>query len=236
MSEDASDTTEGRLLQAAVGLFASQGFAATRVRQVCDQAEANVAAVNYHFRSKRGLYDAAIDHARAASVERSPWVALDANRNFWAHDEPEVRLHRFVSMMLDHALDEHGRPSELARILIHEMLDPTEAFERQVDVSIRRVFEALADICRQVRKAAAGRAPRSAAERQAIDAVVFLIGGQCMYPALVAGLPDPLYPGVSFDADGRVALADRITASALAQLQAVDAAPQTKRKTKPNTP
>ena len=216
MSSAHAETTEDRLLRAAVGLFASQGFAATSVRQVCDQADANVAAVNYHYRSKRGLYDAAIDYARAASVARNPWVELDVARDFWSGEEPEVRLHRFVSMMLDHSLDEHGRPSELARILIHEMLAPTEAFDRQIEVSIRRVLEALADICRLVYESQSGVTP----DAGLVDLVAFLVSGQAMYPALVAGVSDGLHPGVSFDADGRAARADRIVTGARTLLRA----------------
>jgi AcrR family transcriptional regulator len=215
MNQTAPTTTESRLLEAAIGLFASHGFAATSVRQVCDRAGANVAAVNYHFRSKRGLYDAAIDRARAESNARNPWVGLDANRDFWADDEPEVRLHRFVSMMLDHSLDEQGQPSELARVMIHEMLDPTEAFERQVEVSIRRALLALRDICRQVLEKHAS----PPADDERISRIALLISAQCMYPALVAGVADGLHPGVAFDQAGRTALAQLITSSALTTLR-----------------
>ena len=60
----AEHPTRTRLLHAAVKLFAAQGYEATSVRQVCERADANVAAVGYHFGGKSGLYDAAIDFAR----------------------------------------------------------------------------------------------------------------------------------------------------------------------------
>ena len=211
MTKTEQETTEQRLFDAAVGLFASQGFAATSVRQICDRADANVAAVNYHFGSKRGLYDAAIDGARAESNARNRWVDLDAGRDFWADEEPAVRLHRFVSMMLDHALDEGGGPSDRSRIMIHEMLDPTESFDRQVDVSIGRVFGALRGICEDLVDA-------SEVDGGTVERVAMLISAQCMYPALVAGVAPSLHMGVAFDADGRSALAELITASALTSL------------------
>lgn len=44
-----------RLLEAAEQLFADKGFEAVSVRDITQQAKANVAAVNYHFGSRDGL-------------------------------------------------------------------------------------------------------------------------------------------------------------------------------------
>src|SRR5258708_38675381 len=50
--------TRSRLLNAAARLFAERGFAKVTVRDICKKARANVAAVNYHFGGKDGLYRA----------------------------------------------------------------------------------------------------------------------------------------------------------------------------------
>ena len=42
----------------AARLFADRGFAPVTVRDICRRARANVAAVNYHFGGKHGLYTA----------------------------------------------------------------------------------------------------------------------------------------------------------------------------------
>lgn len=57
-----SDGTRRRLLDAALGLFASQGFAATSVRQLADEAKVAVPAIAYHFNDKAGLYRACAIH------------------------------------------------------------------------------------------------------------------------------------------------------------------------------
>lgn len=216
---DAERSTRDRLLDAGTALFAERGYAATSIRHVCDRAGgANVAAVNYHFGSKRGLYDAVLDAARAESNARNPWVALDARRDFWSGEPAETRLRHFVAMLLDHALTDAGGPSALSRILIHEMLDPTEAFDRQADVSIRRVFGALCEICRAV---AEGRG--CAADEEAVARHALLVSAQCLYPALAAEVFDGLHPGVRFDAAGRAALAETIAWSTIAGLRAVGA-------------
>jgi len=55
--------TRARLLHAAARLFAERGYARVTVRDICKKAHANVAAVNYHFGGKDGLYRAVMRHA-----------------------------------------------------------------------------------------------------------------------------------------------------------------------------
>lgn len=52
---------KARILAAAKKLFARQGFEATTVRQVCEEAGANVALVSYHFGGKDNLFAAMIE-------------------------------------------------------------------------------------------------------------------------------------------------------------------------------
>jgi AcrR family transcriptional regulator len=48
--------TRERLLDTAERLFAERGFAGTSVRDITDEAGANLGAVNYYFQSKENLY------------------------------------------------------------------------------------------------------------------------------------------------------------------------------------
>lgn len=50
-----------RILLAAKKLFASQGFDGTTIRQICEEADANVALVSYHFGGKENLFGALFD-------------------------------------------------------------------------------------------------------------------------------------------------------------------------------
>ncbi len=50
--------TAVRILDAAEGLFVELGMAATSLRLITQQAGVNLAAVNYHFRSKDALFEA----------------------------------------------------------------------------------------------------------------------------------------------------------------------------------
>lgn len=62
MNRNMDTTTKQALLQAAVRVFAKKGYRAATVREICQLADANVAAVNYHFGSKDALYSAVLDH------------------------------------------------------------------------------------------------------------------------------------------------------------------------------
>lgn len=58
MTEHATsgDNTKERLLEAAVELFARDGYYAVSVRQITKKADTHLSAVNYHFGDKRNLY------------------------------------------------------------------------------------------------------------------------------------------------------------------------------------
>ncbi len=51
-------TTKNKILDAAEKLFADKGFNGTSLREITSQAEVNLAAVNYHFGSKKELIKA----------------------------------------------------------------------------------------------------------------------------------------------------------------------------------
>jgi AcrR family transcriptional regulator len=60
---EAGEQTRRRLLEAALQLVAERGEDAVTLRDITSAAQANVAAVSYHFGSKDALVTAAIEHA-----------------------------------------------------------------------------------------------------------------------------------------------------------------------------
>ncbi len=50
-------TTEEKIKKAALKLFTKKGFAATRTRDISEEAGINLALLNYYFRSKEKLFD-----------------------------------------------------------------------------------------------------------------------------------------------------------------------------------
>ena len=72
-----AQATKERLLEAAVRLFAANGFQGTSVRAVTQAAGTSVSAANYHFGSKEEMLGAAI-RMRAEPLNRRRLEALEA--------------------------------------------------------------------------------------------------------------------------------------------------------------
>ncbi|MCD6060838.1 MAG: hypothetical protein K0S16_1149, partial [Moraxellaceae bacterium] len=69
---DSSAATQAALIEAAAPLFIAQGFEGTKTRDIADKAKANVSAINYHFGSKMGLYQAVIKKQAEAMIASYP--------------------------------------------------------------------------------------------------------------------------------------------------------------------
>lgn len=57
----AKNNTKTKILDAAEGYFSTIGFAETSMRQITSKADVNLAAINYHFGSKKDLIKSVLD-------------------------------------------------------------------------------------------------------------------------------------------------------------------------------
>src|SRR6476661_10449390 len=64
-----SEITRDRILKTAVRLFAERGYEATSIRTLAAKAHVNQAAINYHFKTKDGLYREVLRDAIHALTE-----------------------------------------------------------------------------------------------------------------------------------------------------------------------
>ena len=115
--------TRARLLHAAARLFAERGFARVTVRDICKKARANVAAVNYHFGGKDGLYRAVMRHAME-TMQATTAAASEAGQGFPAAE----RIRAYVSVFADRLLGVHHE-TWIHQLMLREMSDPTPALE-----------------------------------------------------------------------------------------------------------
>jgi TetR/AcrR family transcriptional regulator, regulator of cefoperazone and chloramphenicol sensitivity len=132
--------TRERVLRSAAQLFADRGFKKVTVRDICRAARANVAAVNYHFGDKGGLYrevlQLAIDIMRATSE-----AARVAGEGQLADD----RLRRYIQVSLCRVMgDTHA--NWIYRLINREISDPTPAFDTLVEHGVRPRIDDLSAI------------------------------------------------------------------------------------------
>lgn len=132
--------TRERLLRTAARLFADRGFKKVTVRDICRTARANVAAVNYHFGDKLGLYREVLQ--LAAEALRSTTEAAKEGAAGCPADE---KLRRFVQVHLRRMLGVE-RDDWIHRLINREMADPTPALDTLVDHGLRPRLEYLSSI------------------------------------------------------------------------------------------
>src|SRR4051812_23822233 len=123
--------TRARVLATATRLFAARGFKKVTVREICREARANIAAVNYHFGDKLGLYrevlSAAIDTMRGTT---------DAARDAGAGGTAEQKLRAYIHVFLERVAGA-GDDSWIHQLMAQEMIDPTPALDVVADQVIR---------------------------------------------------------------------------------------------------
>jgi AcrR family transcriptional regulator len=119
--------TRMRLLNAASRLFAERGYARVTVRDICNKAHANVAAVNYHFGGKDGLYRAVMRHAMD-TMQATTEAARAAGCDLPAAE----RIRAYVSVFADRLLGGHHE-TWIHQLMLREMSDPTPALAMVAD-------------------------------------------------------------------------------------------------------
>jgi len=132
-----------RLVDVAGEMFAERGFDATTVRDICQKAGANVAAVNYYFGDKQRLYVEAVIRAHSWRMERfqlPDWSGETA---------PNAKLSDFVQTFISRVRSGPGDTWH-TRLVMREMAHPTEACAKLVQSAIRPQFEILIGILREL--------------------------------------------------------------------------------------
>ncbi|WP_378941198.1 TetR family transcriptional regulator [Mesorhizobium sp. ANAO-SY3R2] len=116
--------TRGALLRAATFVFADRGFDAATLREVTRVAGANIAAVNYHFRTKDELLRLTLVHClgplNAARLKAIAECEEDPRPSLW------LVLRAIVAPFVELSLDERG-----GRAAIRLMLQ-TKALPRKL--------------------------------------------------------------------------------------------------------
>lgn len=135
--------TRARLLETAGHLFGERGFKRVTVREICKAAKANVAAVNYHFGDKLGLYREVLQGAIDAMRETS-----EAARQAGAGRPPEEQLRRFIGVFLHRVLSPGS--ASIHRLITREMNDPTPVLDDLVEQGVRPRIEYLSDVVARI--------------------------------------------------------------------------------------
>ncbi len=191
------DDTEKRLLDAAGEVFAEYGYRAATVRQICEKAGTNIAAVNYHFGDKEGLYMAVLRFVPKSYARKdSGDLGLSATAT------AEQKLRAYVRSLLRRVFDK-GRPGWHTKILAREMIEPTRALDMLVEEGGRPMHRELALIIREL------LGPQ--ASDKAVRLCTMSIVSQCVYYHHARPVIARLYPQQRYDRKEVEDIAEHIT-------------------------
>jgi AcrR family transcriptional regulator len=126
---DALDGSRERILEAALDLFGERGLTGTTVRDIASRAKVNIAAISYYFGGKEELYRAVAERVMGSiesRVRQRMAAILDRPPS-----DPTAALSALEDLVAT-IVDVIVGPEEMrrvARFIIREQMQPTDAFE-----------------------------------------------------------------------------------------------------------
>jgi TetR/AcrR family transcriptional regulator, regulator of cefoperazone and chloramphenicol sensitivity len=128
----AAEETKKRLMQAGVELFGHYSFGGVSTRNLADRANVNLAAIQYYFGGKEGLYLAVARHIVARVSSWSSPQILKTERILVNENPDKETCYKLLCELLDRLLAHGLREPESKKwvgIFMREQIEPTEAFD-----------------------------------------------------------------------------------------------------------
>jgi len=132
-----SALTRERLLDSAERQFSEHGFAGASLREITSDAEANLAAVSYHFGSKEELFVAVLERVMAP-INRERLALLDAAEER-AAGQP-LELEELIGILVGPVLRSHaagGRASCALRLFARGQFEDASIWKRLAEGSLK---------------------------------------------------------------------------------------------------
>ncbi|AZC18115.1 MULTISPECIES: TetR/AcrR family transcriptional regulator [Pseudomonas] len=141
-SRSDGEHTRIRILEVAARLFAQHGYAATASKLICEEAGADLAAINYHFGSREELYKVVLieGHQQLIDVEVLARIARSA-------EPAQTKLDVFIDTLVGRVLDEQSWQS---KVCAREILSPTVHFSSLIQEEVMPKFRLLEAIISQI--------------------------------------------------------------------------------------
>lgn len=152
------DSPRGRLMETAARLMAEKGYAATSVREITRKAGCNLAAVNYYFGSKQGLYEKVFKEILRALREQRIQAVQQVVEEAAARRDVEAVLRAFAGAFLAPFFDD-DRGQRIVRLFIWEMVDPHLPPRMFLDEMVEPMEEMMVEA---MRRTCPGLKPRAA--------------------------------------------------------------------------
>lgn len=141
------DNTRDRLIKVAMEMFAEHGYDKTSIRDLAKNADANIAAINYHFGGKEGLYQAVLEYT-LDYMDSWAMPLIDAYNFFIQEQNNHFEMNKtiswiedFIDSFLSRAFESHESNILLHKIIAREKLKPTFCFDKIYDLASIKLAE-----------------------------------------------------------------------------------------------
>ncbi|MCL6546311.1 MAG: TetR family transcriptional regulator [Bryobacteraceae bacterium] len=142
--------TRQRILDAAETLFAEKGFEATSLRMITAEAGVNLAAVNYHFRSKDALIDAVIARRiQPINQERLAMLAEATDKAAGRPPELEDIVRAMIAPVLRLRQRDPGVGRRVGLLFGRTYADPNEMVRPAFFNHMREIFRPFTEALRR---------------------------------------------------------------------------------------
>jgi AcrR family transcriptional regulator len=142
LSTEAMDTTKQRILDAAEHLFARHGFQGASLRAITTAADVNLAAVNYHFRSKDALIQAVLAR-KLGPINRQRFALLDIlEAEAGSKPVPLEKIARaLIEPMLRSAGETPGGSMSFGAVMGRMYIEQNDQIQRMLVAELRDVIK-----------------------------------------------------------------------------------------------
>lgn len=175
--------TPQRLLDAALDVFAEQGYQAATIQEIVKRAGTNIAAINYHFRDKANFYVEVVLYG----CEKKGLLHPDFMQQ---EQSPEDQLFAFIQWFLRRG-QQLGSDSLLDQIHMQELAKPSPVLDQIVEKLIRPVHI-------QLRQIITALLPEDTGEQE-LRFHCFSVIGQCNLYKIGKPVMTRLYPDFELD-------------------------------------
>lgn len=135
MAREAASERRRQILDAAIRVFAHQGFHATRVADIADEADVAYGLVYHYFSSKENLLNELFIERWSLLIE----AIAEADRSSLAHEEKLGAVAGFI-------IDSYRYDPELMKVIIVEVTRAANSFGRTHLEEINRAYDLIAGI------------------------------------------------------------------------------------------
>ncbi len=178
------------------------------MREICQRANANIALVNYHFGDKLELYTEVL-----RTAVKFPGHLEEMRAVFNGALPPETILRKAIHIMLVGMMERRERGQVHLRLMTQEMANPTPAFARVIDETIKPIHDLM---CKTI-----GIILRRPVADDTTRLCTQSIMGQVIHYSKHSTVIARLWPGLKMDAAGQEQIANHIADFSLAYLKSL---------------